>query len=138
MRRHCRRRRAGRYNDGSMLSRSAAAFFVAFLLVWFGFTTHEQARPPVPITGAQVQMQLMADSVQHEPFGSVEHHDPNDQPAQAQVEGGMDLPDLIQHLADARAPALAMVRPVPHLMAAWLTHTLDGLRRPPRGIIPTA
>ena len=121
-----------------MLSRSAAAFFVAFLLFWSGFTTHEQARSPAPINGVQVEMQLMADSVQHESFGSVEHHDPDDQPAQAQVEGGMDLPDLIQHLADARGPALAMVRPVPHPMAAWLTPTLDGLRRPPRGIIPAA
>ena len=121
-----------------MLSRSAAVFFVAFLLFWSGFATHEQARSPAPVVGALVEMQWMADSVQLEPFGSVGHHDPDDQPAQAQVEGGMDLPDVIQHLADARTPALAMVRPVPHLMAAWLTHTLDGLRRPPRGIIPTA
>ncbi|MBC7939368.1 MAG: hypothetical protein H7Z19_06310 [Chitinophagaceae bacterium] len=118
-----------------MLSRSVA-LFIAFVLFWSGFTTQEQALSPASIAGAQVGMAMTGDSPRHDPSGSVEDHHLDDQPAQAQVEGGMDLPVLIQHPAEAQAPVLAMVRPIPHVMAVWLTPTLDGLRRPPRGINP--
>lgn len=94
----------------------------------------EQVLSAASFSGASADLQMAGDVPFHAPSGAVEHHLLDDPPAPAQAEGGTDLPALMPHLADALRSALAMARPGPHLVAAWLAPTLDGLRRPPRGI----
>ena len=107
-----------------MGSRSVAVF-VAFFLTLFlsvpGFAMHEPARAAAAATIAADEI----DSTQAgEPAAQVE--------IEAEVEGSMDLPDLVQQLAEPWAPGPCIVRPAPHRATSWRAPVLDGLRRPPR------
>ena len=123
-----------------MHSRSLAFFVAALFLFmfWSGVVTYEPGRSAAPAAAAEAGMQSKTERAQHPPSVSAEHYHPDEPSTQAQAEGSMDLPDLVQHLGDARVPALGTVRPSPHQLAIWHAPILDGLRRPPREILATA
>ena len=120
-----------------MPSRSAAVF-IAFILFWSAFATFGQAGVAAPLVGAQAEAQSMADSPRRDATGASEQQQEDESAAASQAEGSADSPELIPHLPDPCVLALAMARPRPLEAAAWRAPALDGLRRPPRGSLPTA
>jgi hypothetical protein len=116
------------------------AFFMALFLHGSGFAAQEPARSAAAATSAAgaVEADALASS-ERAPAetGAAQPDEPAD-PAEAEVEGSTDLPDLVQHLADGLAPAPSTVRPGPHPVALWQAPVLDGLRRPPRRLAATA
>ena len=114
------------------------ALFVALFLSWSGFAALEQGRSPASVGGHPAE-QLAEAAPTHDACSiAVVHQSPDDSATLPQVEGGTDLPHLVQHPADARLASLGAVRPAPHRMAFWRTPVLDGLRRPPRAGLATA
>jgi hypothetical protein len=114
------------------------ALFVALFLSWSGFAAFEQGPSPAPV-GAHPAAQLAGSASMHdERTIAAGHQSPDDSSTQLQVEGGTDLPDLVQHPAHGRLPSHGAIRPAPHPMAFWRTPVLDGLRRPPRAGLATA
>jgi hypothetical protein len=103
------------------------ALAITLVLFWSSFTTQEQFKPLVSSHTEQV------DGAQppHVHDGLVDDHYLDDQPAQAQAEGAMDMPALVTARLDARVPTLTMAGPRPHAAAAWLSAFLDGPQRPP-------
>jgi hypothetical protein len=99
-----------------------AAFFLIFLS-GAGSAAHEHAGAP---PGAAVSAQDESDA--SEGWTA----------AELDSEGSMDLPDLVQPLADPWMAAPSRVRPGPHRAAIWRAPVLDGLRRPPRRLPATA
>ena len=122
-----------------MHSRSAAVL-IALALFWSAFATYGQAHLSAPLIGVQVETNWLANALlqEQESSGAAEQRHPDDSSAQAQIEGSADSPELLQQFADPRVPALTMAPPRPREAAAWRAPTLDGLRRPPRAVSPTA
>jgi hypothetical protein len=109
------------------MSSRIAAVFVAFFLIYLSgaaWAAHEHAAP-VP-SAAAVFVQDAGDA--SEGWSA----------AEVDSEGSMDLPDLVQRLADAWMAAPCRGRPGPHRAAFWRAPVLDGLRRPPRRLPATA
>ena len=103
-----------------------AAVFVAFLLIFLsgaGWAAHEHAAS-VASTAASAQDESDAS----EGWTA----------AEVDSEGSMDLPDLVQPLAEPWMAAPCRVQPGPHRIAIWRAPVLDGLRRPPRRLPATA
>jgi hypothetical protein len=109
------------------MSSRIVAVFVAFFLILLsgaGWAADEHAGPVASAAALSAQ----------------DASDANDGWTAAEVdnEGSMDLPDLVQPLADPWMAAPSRVRPGPHRAAIWRAPVLDGLRRPPRRLPATA
>jgi len=85
-----------------------------------------------------IESQTMADSSRQAVSGESEQQQEDASASPSQAEGGADSPELIPRHPNPCVLALAMARPRPLEAASWRAPTLDGLRRPPRGALPTA
>jgi len=110
-------------------------FFLAFALLWSGFSTFE-----APTVAAPASLELQQDSADaggklQKHMGTVEDHHLDDLPQQAQGDPRTDTPELPQamHKNSANASATSVH---PCLSAAAISPLLAGLLRPPSSATP--
>ncbi len=107
----------------------AIAFLLAAVLLWSGFTTHEQALAIALHQAEHAEMEPAAASAFGS--GSVGDRHIDDFPAQAHVETLADLQVLLAEHPNAASPFLVMARPRPWPMGVLAAPYLDGPQRPP-------
>jgi hypothetical protein len=106
------------------------ALLLALVLLWSGLTTQEQA---ISFASSSIEQGYSVPSDLPQPVhdGSIDDHHLDDQPGQTLAEGTMELPPLLMTRPAAGVPKLAMSRPRPYAMAAWIEPYLAGPQRPP-------
>ena len=125
---------------GTRLIAVFAGLLLTLLLSSPGFATQE---PRSVAVASAAQGPVAADALAMSPgaagaAAAWREDEPGLAEAEVEVEGSMDLPDLVQQLSGAGPPAPCRVRPAPHRIALWRAPVLDGLRRPPRQAKATA
>jgi hypothetical protein len=112
----------------------APAIFLAFVLLWSGFARAEPSLCAGEISPlAAMHLQQGGDFDRED--APVAPSDIDEQAAPLHAEGNFDLPALVMAVPAAPVSALAMTRPAAYAAATPPAPYLDGLRRPPRGIV---
>ena len=117
-----------------------AAVFAAFFLIFLsgaGWASHGAAEGAASAQAGR-EANTLASLQSSSPSADPMPADELATPADLEVEGSIDLPDVVQQFTDAWVAAPCRVRPGPHRVVVWRAPVLDGLHRPPRRLPATA